>query len=101
MTKEEKIRHLNFIKSKLDFIKADERGIDRISELIHSELKNELAQSDRNHTYVSYLRQTISKYLKPLEESRDKPKIRISKMNDCKYEFKQDIERYIGDLEFT
>lgn len=99
--KEEKIKRLEILKSRLNSIKASESGIDKLSDLIHLELQNELTLAEQNHVYVSNLKQTIEKQLKRLKDSRKKPENRIDEMNECKYHFNQDIDRYIGDLEFT
>jgi vacuolar-type H+-ATPase subunit I/STV1 len=101
MDKDEKIKHLESLINKVERLRCNERDIDKLSELINSELRNELAMPKQNHTYIFNLNRTIKGQLSHLNESRKKPENRISEMNECKSHFKQDIGRYIGDLKFT
>lgn len=98
MDKEEKIKYLENLKGKISNLIPSQSNIDKLDSLVNEELRRELTSVNQNKVYIFNLNQTIKKELKTLINSRKNPRNRIDELKDATSNFKQDINRYLGDL---
>ncbi|WP_179018480.1 hypothetical protein [Winogradskyella forsetii] len=98
MDKEEKKKHLENIKARINRMTPNQMNINELSELIKSELRNEENLDQPNKVYIFNLKQTTRKQLDNLLNSRKKANNRIDEFNETRSNFKQDIDRCLGDL---
>lgn len=98
MTNLEKKAHLEKILFKINSLNISESSIRDLSNLIRTEQRREFTSENESKLYSKNLKQTIEKNLEDLEKNASKPKVRIELFNDCVSNFKQDINRELGDL---
>ena len=98
MTNLEKISHLKKLIFKIENLNISESSIRELGNLIRNEQRREFSSKNESKLYSNNLRQTIEKNLEDLEENAKKPKVRINLFKDCVSNFKQDINRELGDL---
>ena len=98
MDNEAKTKHLKNIIFKIEQKGANQRNIDEVAKIIQDELYNEENSEEPDQIYINNLKQTISKQLEPLVNSRKKPENRVNEMNEFISHFKQDIDYCIGLL---
>jgi hypothetical protein len=73
-------------------------NINELSDLIKSELLKEKQSDQPNKVYIFNLKETIKNQLDNLITSRKNPNNRIDEFNEARNNFKQDIDRCLGDL---
>ena len=98
MTNSEKKLHLENLLFKINNLNISESSIRNLSTLIRDEHRREICSKSESKLYSNNLRQTIEKNLEDLEENATKPRVRIELFKDCVSNFKQDINRELGDL---
>lgn len=98
MDKEEKVRHLENLIFKVNGMSVNQTNINTLSEIINNELRNEENSEYKNNTYIFHLKETIKKELDSLLKSRKNPINRTEEFKDAVSNFKQDVNRYLGDL---
>jgi hypothetical protein len=98
MDKEKKNRHLESIKARISQMVPNKMNINELSDLIKSELLKEEQSDQPNKVYIFNLKETIKNQLDNLITSRKNPNNRIDEFNEARKNFKQDIDRCLGDL---
>jgi hypothetical protein len=98
MNKEEKMKHLNYVKAKISMMSLTEFNINQMNDILNLELRNELVSENPSKVYIFNLKETKKKQLDSLINSRKKPRNRNDEFTECRKNFIMDIDRRMGDL---
>lgn len=94
-----KEQYLSDLLSKVERICCTDRGVEELLRVFREEYSREQSDPEPLKKYLNNLSQSESKQMDSLDKVKRRPKLRISAFKTAEYNFKQDIEEAIGELQ--